>query len=462
MEPETTAETRGELAASGFDRVLFYGFLAMLVAVPLAIWTYTEPAASPLKWYIIRIVAPLLAVGWFIHRALAGRLTVHWSAITIAALALLGTQCISLVHAVNPWLTLDEISKSLGLLAAYFLAVNTVASVRDRDTLLWCVAATGCVAALYGIAQRFGWDFFPWQVAPATPVRRGVSFFGHANFAAHFIVVALPLAAGLMITRSSLLLRAVAGLFGLLMLYHLTITGTRGAALGLGAAVVTVVAVFLHTWYRSGGRSAARIRKIAFDRKTLLAAGSIGLAVAIAGTMMVAVWRVKESDPLAIREGHGIFRLRTWYTATRVFLQHPIVGIGAGNYEVISPAYWHEGEAKQFVEENRMSYRVHNEYIETAAEQGIIGLGALLALMMIALYEAGELISSDRDRKERFVGLGLFAAVAGLCVDCLVNFDLQTPASALLFWVVLGLITRATSERRLRSRLELAGSSPAN
>ncbi len=441
MGTKTRSCTDSESYATKFDRTIFYLFLATVVIVPLALWLPMRPSVA--KWYLIRTVFPCLAVVWLVYRTLTDRLVVRWSLVTAFAVAILGTQCISLINAVNPWLTFAEISNSLGLLAAYFLAANTILRAADRDKLLWGIAISGSIAALYGIAQRFGWDFIPWQEVSNTPVERGVSFFGHANFAAHFLVAALPLTAGLLITRRATMSRVVVGILGLLMFGHFAVTGTRGAALGLSAGIISVVVVLLGTRERgepgsedSGGKAHAARWKVAI---------AATLAV-IAASAVTAAWRVKDSDILTVREGQIVFRLWTWQTGIRVFTQHPIFGIGAGNYEVVSPAYWGDFEIERFVDDNVMSYRVHNEYIETAAEQGVIGLAALSGLIMMALYEAGRIARSDTRREALPHGLGLIAAVIGIAVDCIVNFDLQTPASALLFWVILGMITYGMSQ----------------
>jgi len=446
MNTETASGIDSEPSLTWLDRTVFYVFLAMLVLAPLVMVYKIGP--DVVKWYVIRTVFPFLAVVWLVYRTLTGRLVVRWSLVTVFAIAILATQSISLINAVNRWLTSAEISNTLGLLAAYFLAANTITRIADRDKLLWGIAISGSIAAVYGIAQRFGYDFIMWEEAVETPVELGVSFFGHANFAAHFLVAALPLTVGLFITRRSVLSRAVVGILGLLMFCHFAITGTRGAALGLGAGIISVVVVLLSTRERGeleakDGDGKAR----AGWWKTVVATA----LVVVAASAVTAAWRVKESDILAIKEGQTVFRFWTWRTGIRLFTQHPILGVGAGNYEVVSPAYWNDFEIERFVGDNRMSYRVHNEYIETAAEQGVIGLAALSGLIMMALYEAGRIARSDTRREALPHGLGLIAAVIGVAVDCIVNFDLQTPASALLFWVILGMITYGVNQLRSES-----------
>lgn len=441
-------QKRGDDQTPKSGRAVFYALLTILVVVPLAMTPHTAQAASPAKWLIIETCAPALAVAWLIRRSFSGQLSLRWSFITVAALAVLASQIVSLIVATNRWLTCAEIVKQAGLLAAYFLTANIISRNADRDKLLWAITASGCAAALYGVAQHFGFDFFLWQEVPETLVARGVSTFGHANFAAHYLVMAIPLSVSLVVTRRSVLSRLVAFAFTVVMLCHFSITGTRGASLGLVAASVIVATVLLHARIR--GREPLGTNGIANHRRIVgwsAVVAAIAL-VAVGGVMVVRAWSVKGSDTFAIRERHGLFRLHLWRSSTRLFLKHPILGIGAGNYEVISPTVWDKAEIDDFVKQNKMSYRVHNEYLETATEQGIIGFAALTGLIVVACYEACQILRETQARADSRRALGLLAAVVALSVDSVFNFDLQTPSSALLFWVALGMITSKVSQLR--------------
>jgi len=450
MNANNSLKQTGESADSLVDRTVFWAFLLMLLVVPLALALSIRP--SVLKWFVIQTVAPVLATAWIVHRIVGKRFTIRWSFITIAALAILAAQFISLAPAVNRPLVYIEISKNLGLLAAYFLAANCMGDETDRDRVLWTVAICGCIAALYGGAQHFGFDFFPWQEVPEVPISRGVSTFGHANFAAHFLILAIPLTIGLMATRQSLWPRLIVLAFALAMLYHLLITGTRGAALGIAAAVAAVAVVLIR------GRADKVTQRQQSARKQAAGWSAVAAAVALVllGSVVVfSAWRAKRSDVFAIEEGSGFSRFYTWRTAARLFVEHPAFGIGAGNYEVVSPSVWNNIEVKRFVDFNKMSYRVHNEYLESAVEQGLIGFVALVGLMAAAVFEAYRVARFARDPDGRIHGLALLAAAMALAVDSMFNFDLQTPASALLFWVILGMITwssvQVTQVRQIES-----------
>lgn len=431
------------------ERVLFYVFLAVVLTVPLAFLRLGRP--SMVKWFIIGTFPPVIAVFWVFNRTFAGRLRIQCSIVTLGVLALLVTHVISLVAATNAYLTLTEISKMLGLVATYFLVANLCANDRDLDKLVWAVALSGCVAAIYGILQHFGYDFMDWEQVAATPVERGPSTFGHANFAAHFFIIAIPLTVVLAIRQKSYLLRGIAVLPVLAMVGHLLISGARGAALGIALAAAIVTAVLLRRQGRTTGAD-EEVSRVQIPKMAMAAV--CVLLVATACVIVVKAWRVKESDALAFEEGQGIFRVRLWGTGARVFMDKPVLGCGAGNYEVASMPYWDDWEQENFVNNNKMSYHVHNEYIETLAEQGIIGFGAFLFLIVAALHESFQISKSRDSRGGPLYGFAFLAAIVAVAVDSIFNFDLHTPAAAFSFWMMLGMITFLASGRKSRSNSE--------
>jgi len=445
---EKPSQANVNVSMARLDRVILIAFIVTVAAVPLAFLYDDYARPSAVKWFIIGTVPPALLVYWICHRQFAGQLALRWSLITPFAIAILFTQGVSLINATNPHLTLIHMSRSLGLLAAYFLAANIVSTSAGMDRLLWGIAAGGAVAALYGIAQSLGWDFVPWQVTPGIPIRRGVSTFGNPNFAAHFLVSAIPLASVLAMTRENLAARVAACLVTAVLFYHLLLTGARGSTIGLavGAALVLFLLVRHHARQPSGTENRG-------DRTAVRwwMALAVLLIFVLGSPAAVRAWREKGGEESVSR------RLTAWQTATRLFFRHPAIGIGAGNFEVVSPSIWQEMEVERFVKFHKMSYEVHNEYIETAAEQGVIGLVVLVCLLTSAVIEAFGIATSAPSGKQRSYGYAMLAAVVAQSVDACFNFGLQMPASALLFWVVLGMITCNVTSMRATSLTVGAG-----
>ncbi|MFH0764088.1 MAG: O-antigen ligase family protein [Candidatus Omnitrophota bacterium] len=118
-------------------------------------------------------------------------------------------------------------------------------------------------------------------------------------------------------------------------------------------------------------------------------------------------------------------RLNYWQESIEHFKQSPIVGIG---YSVTTSI--------------GSQHDTHNLYLRTLAEQGLIGLGFLLVIMLLALKRGLLLFRKASDMFFKGLGLGFAACVIAVIVG---NFfgDRWTyiPLGA-YFWVFLGMVER--------------------
>jgi O-antigen ligase len=82
---------------------------------------------------------------------------------------------------------------------------------------------------------------------------------------------------------------------------------------------------------------------------------------------------------------------------------------------------------------------VHNDYLELASETGLPG-AALLFLPILALFIKMVIAFLDDSRGyRRAVLLGCIGSTVALLVHSMTDFNLQIPANALIFSVILGI-----------------------
>ncbi len=118
-----------------------------------------------------------------------------------------------------------------------------------------------------------------------------------------------------------------------------------------------------------------------FRWRTLAAV--VGLAVLAASFVPETYWG-RISKTIAIDSGSfeaytSLIRVYGWQAAVRVFLEHPLTGVGYLGFRFISAAY------------NELSIVIgpaESYYLEVAADMGIVGLAAL-AFALIALWRLG-------------------------------------------------------------------------
>ncbi|HXN08149.1 MAG TPA: O-antigen ligase family protein [Candidatus Acidoferrales bacterium] len=115
-------------------------------------------------------------------------------------------------------------------------------------------------------------------------------------------------------------------------------------------------------------------------------------------------------------------RAQLWPAAIALFAKHPVVGVGAGNFELLLPTVGVTG-----VQTHAASLP-----LQTLAEQGVVGFMALIAFAIVALRE------TFRRAQTSALALAAFLAVAGLLAHQLVDDLFFFPKAAALCWLLLG------------------------
>jgi len=109
-----------------------------------------------------------------------------------------------------------------------------------------------------------------------------------------------------------------------------------------------------------------------------------------------------------------------------------LTGIGAGNFFSAFPAYKIQGPS-YFID------HVHNDYLEFTLNLGVIGVTPLLLLLLLCLWN---IIHNLRKRRSSLI-LGInFASLMGITsilIHSSVDFNLQVPANAALFTMLVAL-----------------------
>jgi O-antigen ligase len=124
--------------------------------------------------------------------------------------------------------------------------------------------------------------------------------------------------------------------------------------------------------------------------------------------------------------------------AWRVFLAHPVLGVGPGHFaQFYSQAY---GNRLGLIEQLK-KYRGHNLYLETLAETGVIGLVSLLAIFVAIMHGLW------MERKRLVLIHPELADTATAFFLCMVGYAISAAFAHLsyqrYFWLLLALCSAA-------------------
>ena len=358
--------------------------------------------------------------------------------------------------------SLGVTTKSLSALASFGLFYVYVANaVYNRQRLLLYLGAALLAASCVGLYAALQ----SYEVLPRGRLNaRLIASLGNPNAVAEYLD-SLLLAGLILLLGATVRWAKLVWLFALVIgLVAVYLAGSAGAWLGLLAGVVTVVVGWL--WFGGPGTRFKRWSALAVALAVLvffLLSGQASTprppAVALSTVPSAYTAALLPSlqslwQPLLAfwQSNSGSTRLFFWQIGLGMFEANPLFGVGLGHYGVRFPDFaaplmqtaLGRRLTRQFlaVEKGNINIRAkraHNDYVQVAAEMGLLGIAALLALLVVFVWSGIAQLRRAQPH-ERLTLLLLVAGVVALGTDALVNFPMHLPASALNAVLLLGLL----------------------
>ncbi len=160
----------------------------------------------------------------------------------------------------------------------------------------------------------------------------------------------------------------------------------------------------------------------------------------IACSMTYAVWI--GLDPIVKRfesitpSGSPWSRSSIWKQADGILKDYPAVGTGLGTFPVAFRRY------QTSLLELQVDH-AHNDYLEVATDTGIAGAVLLFVPILWLLVKMIFAYAGARNPYRRSVLLACIGSITALLIHTTMDFNLQIPANALLFAIVLGIGSKA-------------------
>jgi len=329
------------------------------------------------------------------------------------------------------------------LVAAYPLRGDAERRLGRHLALVVLVAGliTASVALLERVYSngRSLWLFLPYDWRGGNPWGdRAVGSFANPDHLANYLSQTLPFAVAAVFwpaafsRRRPQVMRAVAGAALILIASALLLSSSRGGWLGALMSLIVLGAL----WPRGDGGVRHRMAgKIAV-------ATSLGLFLVLLlmfvgpGGRTQADARLKETvtdESLVGREAPALATIA-------VIRDFPLFGVGLGCWPEVFPRFVRPPWTPTFWN------ATHNDYIQLAAETGLIGF-ALLAWFLIRVWRRIHQGTGAMRSGTRLLVAAVLAAASAAAVHEFFDFPLQVPANALLLTALLAMAVRLTIEK---------------
>jgi O-antigen ligase len=365
----------------------------MAFAVPWGSLDYIN--AGGLRLDSADILVVFLAIGWLLSWGLPaymgggrdrekGRVPVY---LVLAIVLFIGVMFLSMTVAINKKDSLKEIAKWLEFIVLVMVGAQYLRTRRQIWTLVCFIIAGAISQAFFGYAQAI------FDLGPQSFVRdfnlRVYGTFDQPNPYAGYLNMSLTIALSLLLLGRDWLTRVLAGLAACLIGGAFYLTQSRGGQVALVAALVVIVLVGfprIRVWMRL-------IIIALFTLVLGMVAGIIPLYLFDQVNHFLGLSGISLQDP-SPADFSTAERLAHWLAGINMYLAHPVLGVGIGNYPDVYANYY----VTIFV--NSLG-QAHNYYINIAAETGTIGLVIYLFFVISLLIAGGRAVYLVCQRQAR-------------------------------------------------------------
>ena len=409
----TTANRRRERAAKA-GTALLYGIFGLLLFGPIAFG-----AVEPWSIFLMEAGSAALFLLWIGKQVLEGELKIRWNPLFLpmAAFGLLIVSQLVFRRTAYPHDTASLALLYFSYAMLCFLAGQTLVRGSQARRLALVFTLYGAALASFALIQSLSSNGkLYWLRQP----RMGGWIYGpyvNHNHYAGLMEMLVPIPLVLSLTRlASPKARTAAAVAAAVMVGTVFLSGSRGGMIAIVTEMV-IVAVLLIKQKR-GLRTAIGIGVflvIVVGLLTWVGGAELSKRIATAGSSHAEL----SSD---IR--HNINR-----DGLKMFLKRPVLGWGLGTFPVVYPQF-RTFYTNFFVNE------AHNDYLQLLVEMGVLGFGTMLWFLITLYKRAIKKIGHWTSEISGAVALACVLGLSGILVHSAVDFNLQIPANAALFYVL--------------------------
>jgi O-Antigen ligase len=308
----------------------------------------------------------------------------------------------------------------------YLIVAREVTSPVMAQRLIGLLFGVASLNAFYGIVQHVsgGMDLFQFdhyeRILRVGDQVRATGVFDHfMTFSGQMLLLGL-LGTGLLLFSNSAKIRWI--LIGAVALFFGAIWAslTRSAWIGLVAGLLVM-----------GG----------FKGRRMFFALGVGLLLTVAILYFVdRGFQTRVVSTTRMEDYSNIERIRTWEATLAMIRDHPLVGVGIGNYRKVLDQY------RERYGSGSHSH-AHNTLLQVTAENGLIGLAAYLSIWYFFFREMIRKANGTSDPFILGLTVGTIGALAGFHVAGLFEYNLGDSEVAALMWLIVGLAVAAQSGR---------------
>ncbi len=427
-----------------YDCGIRFCLYAMAAAVPAIFTPALQSVFSMPKLIVLRLLTAMIMLLFGCKIYVEGKVSYGKSKLNILLLVYGVVSILNTIFSITPFTSIygaenhfTGIFTVLNFLLLPFFVYNFLCEEKTVKIFIKISLWTAGILAFYGLLQYAGVfnGIFNWTQDPADRVFGTV---GQSNHFGAYLGMNFLLGVFFFTYVKKNKSRWLLGLGLLLMLVTLCLTASRGAIFATFFALLVCGLI-------AAIRNYAHL-KLFFKKTAIKIVIGIILLLVAAGLVTGQIQKLSVVERTVgtvnfVSQGNIPDRLSWWLSTLQMIKDRPLLGFGLSAYRDIYNAYRRTdyvapgpGEQQDLITPEA----AHNEYLDIAATQGLIGLAAFLAIIIFIFWKLDELTTFNKRIDDDFyLALGVKGAIMVYLVQVFVSFGVITTLT--FFFLLLGL-----------------------
>ncbi|MCX6646117.1 MAG: O-antigen ligase family protein [bacterium] len=348
---------------------------------------------------------------------------------SVLPIALFIQMVVSNIVTLRPFETAEETMNILSYAAIALLVYVYIDSLKRLRQLIEIILVAGFLIAFHGLFIFYG---ALWSRGETTPLS---SLFYWHNPCAGFLLLIWPV----MLAQFYSLRRGLQAFF-ILYFFYFTFTAF-GLTLSRGGWLSGLIPFFAIPFILSRKKTMVSWRPILLI--VLYFFSAIPFVLHYRGRFFQPI--LDRFNQLRLDDYSVIGRLEFWNISWRVFLEHPIFGIGFNSFGYY---YVHYQTNPQYYTKDP-----HNLYLQFLVEGGIFGGAVIIAVLAIVYKLIVKSLRESNGKMLTIYRVGLLGGIVGELAHNALDFDWTFPVIPMLIIVQIAMVARTFTYRKIEQEL---------
>ncbi len=406
----------GDISFYGIPRYLKMGLGALLVLIAVLTWLYQGYQKRNLTIVQSKLYLPMA-------------LFLLWS-------------LISFLWSFNLHLATISWVQYLTYALLFFIVLNSFTSKASINALFHTLIASLFVVSIIGLSQQYYSDvtlvrdFYDQFVPPAAS-------FANKNLASHFVVMTIPISFLMFALTKNIRISFLYSLVTFFALWYVIMIAARQAYVAIFVELLVIVLFLVFDYVKNNNTFLKSIQHIKIKIITFI---FLIFSLFIVGNFSSDGFDLSKGSKLdrvaQISLGGGSSRIPAWKNTIEMIKDHPIAGVGIGQWQEHYPLYYDASTPDVIFGDKTRLKKVHNEYLEMFANVGLVGFLPLVWIFIIVFNNTWHKLKSNDDRGRV---LAISMGMVGFTVVAFFSFPVWAYVSAFILMVFIALVDNLTS-----------------